>query len=182
MRGKELVEHDFQIFVQRCFLGCEHDVAFGMESDVFLFLVGGVNRGDDGIHVDQVDDFLQIGQGVVVHLARPPPRIPDDDEAAVFLRGNVEVLALIIEADVLLFVQRRLAADGLKHGHDQVLRGDIVQVFLREPFQQRLMLPPEIKEAHNGPHRQCDYRYENSQVFHNCSLWVSSFLCKGKCS
>ena len=171
MRSKELVEYRFQILVQGSLFRRKQHLAFGVEAEIVLFLVRGVHGRYKRIHIDQIDNLLQIRQSLVRERSGPPPGIPDDDETAVFLCGYIEIFPLIFETDVFFFVQLRLAPDGLEHSHHEVLCAHVIQIFLCQPIHQHFMLSSKIEKAHNRPHRQSNHCDENSQVFHNCSVF-----------
>ena len=84
MRGEELVEYRFQILIQGSLSRRKQQLALGVKPKVVLFLIRGVHRGHKRIHIDQIDNLLQIRQRLIRQFTGPPPRIPDNYETTVF--------------------------------------------------------------------------------------------------
>ena len=94
---------------------------------VFIVFVDHSDGGDEGVDVDYVDDFFEVGERLVVGADGAPPGVPNHNEAVVVFGGYVEVVALVLEGYVAFFVFLGLTAYFLEDADDEVFGGDVVE-------------------------------------------------------
>ena len=110
-------------------------MAAGVDADgVFVVVIDHGDGGDEGVYVDDVDDFFEVGEGFVCGADGAPPWVPDHDEAVFFFGGYVEVVSLVFECDVAFFVFGGLAADFFEDADDEVFGGDVVEFVFGHVF------------------------------------------------
>ena len=102
---------------------CKECMAVRVDTDFFVtFILGHENRSDERAYVHSIDDFFQIRQNRIVGINCSPPRIPYHDKGYFILERQVEIVTLVHETYITVFILLGVASHFFQCGNNKFLR------------------------------------------------------------